>query len=116
MADGSSLWVATHDSPVLQLSVGHGYCCCGTQENKMACMDSQQGTLQWDVDVDEVRSLDVQEGKVLAGSRDGMLRCFSLSSSKMMWKLPHNDVVTSIRHAGAFSATGSADKRVRCWS
>jgi WD40 repeat protein len=115
LADGSTLWVATHDSPVLTLAVGSGLCCSGTKEDKLACRDLQQGILQWEEDINEVTALDVQEGIVLAGSRNGKLTCFHLNTSKIMWSLPHGDVITSIRHAGAFSASGSADKQVRCW-
>ena len=115
LSDGSALWVATHDSAVLKLSVGDGICCCGTQENKIVCMDLQQGTVQWDADVDEVSALDVQEGQIYSGSCDGTLRCFSGNTGKLMWTLQHGAVVTSICHAGVFSASGSADKEVRCW-
>jgi WD40 repeat protein len=115
LADGSTIWVTTHDSPVLVLALGNGVCCSGTKENKIACRDLQQGELQWEEDIDEITALDVQEGIVLAGSREGKLSCFHLNTSKLLWSSQHADTVTSIRHAGDFSVSGSADKQVRCW-
>jgi WD40 repeat protein len=115
LSDGSTLWVASHDSPVLVLAVGNGVCCSGTKENKVACRDLQQGVLQWEEDIEEVTALDVQEGAVLAGSREGKLSCLHMNNSKLLWSFQHADVVTSIRHAGAFSVSGSADNKVRCW-
>jgi WD40 repeat protein len=79
LSDGSTLWVASHDSPVLVLAVGNGVCCSGTKENKVACRDLQQGVLQWEEDIEEVTALDVQEGAVLAGSREGKLSCLHMN-------------------------------------